>query len=73
MKLLIYSANIHPRNIFSSSTYTKKSSSLDTTAWIASILPQLDNYPYTEIVQTYTQQAQMDVDEAGSGESSKTR
>ena len=61
-KLLIYAVNMHPRNILSPTTCTTKNSPRDMAVWLASILPQLDNYPDTEKVQTYTQQAHMDLD-----------
>jgi hypothetical protein len=66
-KLLIYAANIHPRSILSPTTCTAKSSLRYGAAWIFTILPQLDNYLDTEIVQTYTERAHIDVDEAGVG------
>jgi hypothetical protein len=71
-KLLIYACYMHPRNILSPTTCTTKSSPRDTAAWIETILPQLDNYPDTEIVQPYTEQANMDVDGAGVGRASKS-
>jgi hypothetical protein len=64
-KLLIYAANMHPRIILSPTTCTSKSSPRDNASWLASVLPQLDNYPDTETRQAYTeQQVHMDVEEA---------
>ena len=71
-KLLGYGSNMHPRNIFSPTTCTSKSSPRDRAAWMPTISPQLDNYPDTEIMQMYTKQAHMDEDEAGVGRASRT-
>jgi hypothetical protein len=62
---------MHPRSTLSPTTCTAKPGPRDKAAWIAPILPQLDHYPDTETVPTYTQQAQMEVDEAGAGRASR--
>jgi hypothetical protein len=71
-KLLIYAADMHPRSIFSPTTCIAKSSPRERAALIATTLPQMDNYPDTEIMQTYTEQAHMDIDETGVGRVSRT-
>jgi hypothetical protein len=70
-KLLSYSANMHPRSILSPTTCTTKSSPRDGAAWITIVLPQMDNYPDTETMQTYTEQEHTDVDEAGAERASR--
>ena len=47
-KLLIYSANMHPRNILNPANCNAKSSPRDKATWIATMLPQLDKFPDTE-------------------------
>ena len=47
-KLLIYSANMHPRSILNPSNCTVKSSPRDRATWIATMLPKLDKFPDTE-------------------------
>ena len=71
-KLLIYAANMHPRSILSPTTCTPRSSPRDKATGIATTLPQLDNYPDTEIVQTYTEQSHMDVDKERVERASRT-
>jgi hypothetical protein len=47
-KLLIYSANMHPRSALNPANCTAKSSPRDRANWIASMLTQLDKFPDTE-------------------------
>jgi hypothetical protein len=60
-KLLIYSANMHPRNALNPTNCKAKSSPRDRANWIASMLTQLDKFPHTEAGIQYAQ-AHMDVD-----------
>ena len=60
-KLLIYSANMHPRSILNPSNCTTNSSPMYRATWIANMLPQLDKFPDTETGTEYAQ-AHMDVD-----------
>ena len=61
-KLLIYSANIHPRNTLNPANCTTKSSPKESVGLIVAVLPQLDNYPDTK---NYEEQGYMDVEAAG--------
>ena len=60
-KLLIYSANMHPRSALNPAKCIAKNSPRDRANWVASMLTQMDKFPDTETCPQYTQ-AHIDVD-----------